>query len=135
MTRPLYQALASKVSARIHCATTGKDEWLLRHRDDADALVRERMPSGSGFDNGTTLDWDKSTGEKLVFNTAFHHMDEHGGYIGWTEHTVTVKPSLMSGIDLTISGRDRRQIKEYIHECYYLALTLPEPEAPAQEAA
>lgn len=52
------------------------------------------MPSGSGFDAGTRLDEDKTNDSRLVFTTAFHHMDEHGTYAGWTEHTVTVRASL-----------------------------------------
>jgi len=77
------------------------------------------MPSGSGIDSGTTLDFDKSSGSKLVFSTSYHHMTEDGMYDGWTEHVVTVKPSLMFGFDLAISGRDRNDIKEYLHEVYH----------------
>jgi hypothetical protein len=43
-------------------------------------------------------------------------MNEGGMYDAWTEHTIRVRPSLSSGFTLTISGRDRNEIKEYLHE-------------------
>lgn len=70
-------------------------------------------PSGSGIDAGTKLD-DSSTKDKLVFAFGYHHMDEHGYYDGWTEHTAVVKPSMCFGYDLRITGRDRNGIKEYL---------------------
>jgi hypothetical protein len=44
-------------------------------------------------------------------------MDDGGGYDGWTEHTITVTPSFR-GFDLTISGRDRNDIKDYLHQTF-----------------
>jgi hypothetical protein len=131
---PLYRALATKVAARINCQKAGNTEWLHRHREEGDRLVRDLMPSGGGFDNGTTLDWEKSTHEKLVFLTAFHHMDEHGCYAGWTSHTVTVRGSLMYGSVLTISGPNRNTIKDYIHEVFDQALNQRAPSPVAVPA-
>jgi hypothetical protein len=128
MTRPIYQALASKVVARQNCS--GKnEEWFARHTQDIERLVKEWLPSGSGFDAGTKVDWDKSNAERIVFLTAYHHMNDTGMYDGWTEHAVTVKPSLCFGFTLTISGRDRNQIKDYIAQAFEIALREPEPEA------
>jgi hypothetical protein len=76
----------------------------------------ETAPSGSGFDNGTQIDEDRS--DVLRFATAFHHMDECGMYDGWTEHTIRVKPSLAWGFDLKVSGRDRNGIKDYIADVF-----------------
>lgn len=126
MTRPLYQALASKIVARQNCAGGKNPEWFDRHREDAEKLVRDHLPSGSGFDNGTTIDWDRCTAERLVFKTAFHHMGDHGGYIGWSEHTVVVRPSLCFGFTLNVTGRDWRQIKDYIAEAFEIALRVDE---------
>jgi hypothetical protein len=96
-------------------------EWFDKHEDKILALVKEHMPSGSGFDSGTTIDFDASHAEKLVFSMSFHHMNNNGYYDGWTEHTVTVTPSFQ-GINLRISGRNRNDIKEYIHETFMYAL-------------
>ncbi len=122
MKRPLYQVLASLVQARINCIESNNTEWRDNHEERIEALVKEHMPRGSGFDAGTTLDLDKSTGEKLVFKTSYHHMNDYGVYDGWTEHVVTVKPSLMYGVNLMISGRNRRDIKDYMYDVFYDAL-------------
>jgi hypothetical protein len=126
-TDTVAQRLATLVQARQNCAKSGNTEWHARHGERAEALVRERMPSGSGFDNGTTLDLDRSSGDKLVFVTSFHHMDESGGYAGWTDHTVTARASFIHDVALAISGRDRNQIKDLIHDAFHHALTLPAP--------
>ena len=121
MIRPLYVALASAVQARLNCIESGNVEWCDRHEERIGALVKAGLPSGSGFDAGTTLDLDTSTGSKLVLNTSYHHMTE-GSYDGWTDHTVTVTASMVDGFDLKVSGRDRNQIKDYIGDAFGNAL-------------
>jgi hypothetical protein len=121
--KPLYQILAGLVQARHNCQVSRNDEWFFKHGLRAQALVKRFLPSGSGWDNGTTLDLDRSSGEKLVFTGAFHHMNEHGFYDAWTDHTVTVTGSLLSGINLQISGRNRNQIKDYLHDMFDVALS------------
>lgn len=123
-TQPLYRHLATALSAADNYRKAHNDEWLPKHLDAALALTRDHMPSGSGFDNGTKLDLARSHAKKLVFTTAFHHVDEGGSYDGWTEHTVTVRLSSVFGISLlTISGRNRNQIKNYIADTFQAALT------------
>jgi hypothetical protein len=116
----LYQRLATLVTARLNCiaSASGNDEWRGKHEDEIGRLAKEHLPSGSGFDSGTILDLRKSKPNKLVLQTAFHHMDEHGGYDGWTSHAVTVTPDLVSGFDLKIHGRNRNDIKDYIAELF-----------------
>lgn len=129
LTRPLYRELSSLLAAIANCKKANNGEWLDKHTERALRLVSNHMPSGAGIDTGTKLDMDKSTPERLVFTFGYHHMNETGYYDGWTEHTLIVTPSLLSGIDLRITGRDRNQIKDYLHETYMMALTqdnLPE---------
>ena len=86
----VYEKIASAVMSSCTDNTVHQENW----EEKAEALVKEHMPSGSGFDCGTQLAWEKmSSGGttikwngKLVFKTSFHHMDEHGGYDGWTEY-------------------------------------------------
>lgn len=145
--RYVYSELASAIQARqncsainhpfttaeikSHCAVCGQidshsnhqmknPEWFDRWSDYIDLLM-EQMPSGSGFDSGTKIDLDASHAEKLVITTSYHHMHESGMYDGWTDHTVTVTPSF-SGINIRISGRNRNDIKEYMHDTFYQAL-------------
>lgn len=67
------------------------------------------------------IDRDKTTGSKIVLTMSYHHMDEGGYYDGWTDHTITITPSF-DGIDIAIGGRNRNDIKDYLHEVYYYAL-------------
>lgn len=111
----LYQAIARAV-AMYHASTNSGD-----YADRAESLVKEHMPSGSGFDNGTTIDLDKSNLSRLVFKTAFHHMDDHGSYCGWSDHVVTLVANLDDHV-IRVSGPNKRQIKDYIEETFYCAL-------------
>jgi hypothetical protein len=120
-TKPLYQRLATLLQAVANCKQSKNLECQERHGERAIALVREYMPSGSGFDGGTELS-ERSTPNKLVFHTSFHHMDENGSYDGWTDHRVIVRPSLAFSIELTVTGPDRNDIKSLIHDSFDLAL-------------
>jgi hypothetical protein len=116
--RPLYAHMSSLIAAMANCKKANNQEWWEKHRDRLIVLTRARMPSGSGIDSGTMLDLDRSTPEKLVFTTAFHHMNNDGFYDGWTDHKVLVTPSLAHGFNLHITGRDRNQIKDYLYEVF-----------------
>lgn len=122
MKSTVAREIALLLSARQNCINSGNTAWLGNHTSRLTSLVRNHMPSGSGIDSGTTLDIDASTPDKLVFHTSFHHMDEHGSYDGWTEHAITVRPSLAFGLTLTIGGRNRNDIKEYLSETFTDAL-------------
>ncbi len=124
---PLYQLIASSTQARLNCIKQEKitkqiHEWTERHASNIESMVKNFMPSGSGIDNGIAFDFDKSHGEKLVFQFSFHHMDDNGMYSGWTDHTLTVTPSPAFGFELAISGRNRNDIKEYFYDLFQSAL-------------
>lgn len=114
--RYLYSELSGLIEARSNCVKANNVAWFDRHEETILKLVNQHMPSGSGFDSGTKIDLDASHADKLVFTTAFHHMDENGYYDGWTEHTIIVIPSLHFGFHLRVSGRNRNDIKELIHQ-------------------
>lgn len=86
----------------------------------------EDLPHGSGLDDGVKIDLDHSTGEKIVFTFGFHHMDDNGYYCGWTEHRLIVTPSLSFGFKLSITGKDRRQVKEYLYQLFQDTFTVLE---------
>jgi hypothetical protein len=97
------------------------EEMHAMHLDRAEALAREHLPQGSGFDNGTHLLVGDCKPDRLVFGTSFHHTVE-GFYDGWTNHEIRVKPSLTLDFDLRVTGRDRSDVKEYIAQCFETAL-------------
>lgn len=118
----LYQVIAQTLQARVNCERSQNEEWEARHQATLDQLIRDFMPSGSGFDCGTKLD-PKSTPERLMLVAPFHHMNESGMYDGWGDHVVTVRPSLCYGFVLSISGRDRDGFKDYAGELFHAALS------------
>ena len=133
MARYLYSELSTLIDARKRCLADSispantperSAHWCDmadEHETKIEKLVRDLMPSGSGFDSGTKLDIDASHAEKLVFTTSYHHMNDGGYYSGWTEHVVTVTPGF-AGLHIRVSGRDRADIKEYICEVFDQAL-------------
>lgn len=97
-----YEKIASAIGAIDNCLKAGNDD--ARHAwEDVLAQIEDELPSGSGFDSGTTINRGKSTADKIVLNSAFHHMDANGFYCGWSEMTVTIRASLRFGIECKIN--------------------------------
>lgn len=122
MSQRVAEQIASAVVAHANCERSGNDEWRKRHADTIERIVRDRLPSGSGFDRGTSIDIERCSERRLVFLAPFHHMDENGYYDGWTTHVVTVHASFL-GLDVRVSGQNKRDIKEYIGSAFYDALS------------
>lgn len=116
-TSTVAASMSRLLVAIENCRRVGNSEWKEQHESALASLCRDHLPSGSGFDAGTQLDVVASNPERLVFRTSFHHMDSHGGYDGWTNHTVRVRP-LFDGIGVKVSGRDRDGIKDDIAEVF-----------------
>ena len=83
--------------------------------------LTDMLPSGSGFDNGCTINIEKSGSKKVIIDTSFHHLDE-GYYTGWTEHKVIVTPCF-NGFDLRITGKNENGIKDYMYDVFYSVLS------------
>jgi hypothetical protein len=119
--RSLAETLFGLQQAIDNCERSGNVEWLAKHREQIRALCK-LLPSGSGIDNGTKLVEIDTDEEMIILSCEFHHMNEHGSYDGWTEHTIRVRPSF-TGLHLNISGKNRNEIKDYLHEVYTQALS------------
>jgi Zn ribbon nucleic-acid-binding protein len=119
-----YQYLANKIGSMKRCEKQNNVEWYDRHREDLLECVNRYLPSGSGFDAGTSIDIHKSSEERLVFETAFHHMNGDGFYDGWSNHSVVVKADLACGFALRITGKDLNRIKDVIADVFYDALNM-----------
>jgi hypothetical protein len=135
MMNSLVNHIAGAFEAAENCQRSDNAEWQAKHVAAIDALVREHMPSGSGFDNGTRLNFNLSGPDKLVFETDFHHMNEHGVYECWTQHRVTVRPSFVFGVNVAVNGSNRREIRDYIAETFHEALATPVDSAAAYNPA
>jgi hypothetical protein len=114
----VYQQLASSFQACQNCIKLHNAELESKHLESIEELMKH-APSGSGFDTGTEHDVSKSNHNKLVFHTSFHHMNDLGYYVAWTEHDVIITPSLVSGFSIKVTGRDTNQIKDYIADSFW----------------
>ena len=120
-TMTLASDIINTLVARRNCEKSGNTEWQEKWTDHLSKLVAN-LPSGGGFDAGTTLDEDKSDPTRLVFHTSFHHMNDVGMYDGWTEHVVTIIPTF-TGYDIRVSGRNRGELKDYIADVFLSCLS------------
>lgn len=100
-----------------NCKKDNKKEWEEKWELDIDQML-ELLPRGSGIDAGVKFDWEKSKADKLIFTLGYHHMDQQGGYDGWTEHKLIITPSFSSGFHIKITGRNRNGIKEYLLDIF-----------------
>jgi hypothetical protein len=125
--KKIYEKIALTLQAWENCIISNNKEWQQRHKAILETIMRNG-PSGSGIDCGTKLDMEASNPDKLVFNVSFHHMNDGGYYDGWTTHKIIVTPSLVFGLHIRITGRDRNEIKEHLHEVY--SIWLQELEKP-----
>ena len=122
MEKKLYAEIASMMHARENCEASSNKEWYQRHTERLETIERSCLPSGSGIDNGCTIDLGRSKQNRIVLSLGFHHMNEHGYYDGWSYHDVIVTPSLEFGFDLRITGRDRNDIKNYLYDVLQVCL-------------
>lgn len=116
--KKVYKQLASLVNARENCRESENRDWFNRHEEKIKEILKNG-PSGSGIDFGTKIDLENSNPEKLVFICEFHHMDGFCCYDGWTYHKVIVKPSLSFGFNVSITGKNKNDIKDYLTDVYW----------------
>ncbi len=113
----LYQALPTAQQAVKRC--TESQHQALESWEAYARKLNNMLPSGSGFDAGCKIISCSDT--RLVISADFHHMDDNGYYCGWSEHTVIIEASLAHGFSLRVTGKNKRNIKEYLadtmHEC------------------
>lgn len=120
-------AISSSLNAYQNCIKSSNETWEQKHLDTLARLCQNHLPHGAGIDsthpeNLRGLDREESTPDKLIINLSYHHMhSESGMYDGWTDHQVIVTPEF-DGIKLKITGRDRNEIKDYLHEVYQCSL-------------
>ena len=113
---PRYAKMARTQIAIENCVKSDNQEWLEKHRNTLSSLF-ETAPHGSGIDGENIL--LRISNKQIKIEIDFHHMNENGFYDGWTKHTITISPSLAFGIDMKISGQNRGDIKDYLHDRFH----------------
>jgi hypothetical protein len=109
----LYQVLAQYIGTYQRHQAKDDHEGQARWARLAHALFKQYNLFGS-FDAKLLL--EDCTENKIVFEIDFHHMNDNGYWDGWTSHIVRVWPDLSCGFRLTISGVNKHDIKDYLHE-------------------
>ena len=128
----IYKALAQKAYSRLRCINNinkfpNSDNvktweiWIDEYEDEIDDIMKNIFPHGSGVDNGCTFSYEKSLNNRLIINSGYHCMDEHGYYDRWVDFTVTLTPDLEFNYTLNIRGSfDKyRHIKEYLYHLFH----------------
>lgn len=122
----VVQRAASLILAIQNCQKpgfNGHPDYPAKHVEALETLARDYLPRGSGFDSGSTFDVDASRSDCLVIHTSFHHMDDNGYYCGWSDHVVRVRANLALDFTISVSGRNVRDIKDYIADTFSAALS------------
>jgi len=104
------------------------EEWKAKHLERLEVL-EDMLPSGSGFDSGCKINVEASSKDKIVFSFEYHHMNEDGYYVGWTNYIVTVTPAFEEfDIDIQLREDDEESkelwedMEDYIYDTLYFAL-------------
>lgn len=115
-------AFVSVKMALDNCKRNHNGEWRVRWHERLNALV-QLIPSGSGIDQTPRTELGvEIEPDAIRFDVGYHHMNSDGFYTGWTEHTVTIRPAF-DGINVRVSGPNRNDVKDYIHEVMNHAFT------------
>lgn len=126
MHNSVYQRIASLQDARLTCIKKSNNEWELKHEEKIKEIIKNYFPHGSGLDYDYKFDYDKSmlNRDVIYFSTSFHAMNDNGYYDSIIDFYVTIKPSLIFGFNIFISGNfgEYQDIKDYLYEVYDYAL-------------
>jgi hypothetical protein len=114
--KKLIVQINSLLMARKECQRTG-NAWFDEHTRKLHEIEEKYLPHGSGIDAGCKIDMENSTGNKIIINFAFHHMNQAGYYSGWTEHSLICTPTF-EGFRMRITGRDKNYVKDYLYDTF-----------------
>lgn len=120
MKTKLYKEIAQCFCAYKN-SLASNNGYAERWKDAIDKMVYENLVCGGGFCN-IHFDYEESRVDKLVIWFSYHHMNDAGFYVGWTDHKLIITPSLVNDIDMRITGRDKDDIKNYFYEVFDIAL-------------
>lgn len=126
METKVYKRIAQLTNVIDHCLNSNSDTWFEScniHEDKLDKIINDIFPSGSGFDGGTTIDYRKCIKNRIVIDSAYHHMDHNGYYANWEHFEIIITPNLAHDYDIRLKSKGRwnrkyNYTKEYILEMF-----------------
>jgi hypothetical protein len=115
----LYKRIAQTQTALNNCFKTHNEEWEYKHNLKI-TEYNDLLPSGSGVDNGSSINTDNTNMDKIVILSGWHIMNDGGYYDGWIDFRVVVTPSF-DNFDLNIIGNfgKHQDIKDYLYDLFY----------------
>ena len=128
MQQTIVQRLAILITARLNCIESKNEIWQGAHEYSIKEILKDRLPSGSGIDGETTIDYAKSKSDRIVIKSSYHVINEVGFYKGgWIDYRVIITPSLQFGFELNIVGnfsaKKQLGLRDYLYEVYEHALS------------
>ena len=93
------------------------NEWKDKHEESINDMCKA-LPHGSGMDGLCEIRLNYCKKDKIVFFVEFHHMNQNGYYTNWTEHNIIITPSFIHGFDMQITGVNKNDIKDYLHQTF-----------------
>lgn len=94
-----------------HITKEQRDIW----KEEAEEIIGDYLPHGSGFDAGCKFDYDRSKPNELLFEFSYHHMED-GYYIGWTNHRLAITPSLANDFDMKITTYAKSELSKELRD-------------------
>ena len=138
--KPLYQHLATAIDSHKRCEADVhkirgglgglhesflplREEWSARWLARAEAMLA-CLPHGSGLDGDWAIDWEQTRENRIVLRIPYHHMDSNGYYCGWSDLRFVIRPSLLFGVQLSLTGtgRGNSDLADCLHESVLVAL-------------
>jgi hypothetical protein len=109
--------LIEQISKNCEWHKTVNDSFIAECENRIEKL-QNLLPSGSGIDSGCKIDIENSGRNKVVITFDYHHMNEDGYYVGWTNHKLIVVPSFVFDFEMRITGKDKNDTKEYLYDLF-----------------
>lgn len=117
----LYQTIYHRLIAIENSSKKGYADWQGIHTQALNDILKQ-LPHGSGIDSTYTLDLTADN-KGFVLRFEYHHMNEHGGYCGWSKYSMYVRPDFIGGFELTVLGSNKNGTKDYLMDTFYSSLS------------
>lgn len=119
-TNHVYQVLARKLRLLNQKGGYKYEDQIEEH---IETIILFHFPSGSGFDAGCTLNYDKSNEDRIEIKIPYHTMEENGYYDGWVYPELIITPSLGYGFNLRINwkgynGKYKFPLSDYFYDLF-----------------
>ena len=125
MLVPIFQQIARQIDRRLRLINSDVAPQTMIYDCEVKLEKLEALlPSGSGIDDGTKINLEKSMPNMIILDSSYHCMED-GYYTEWVDFEVTILPSLAQEyyMEIEIDGDDIVNLSDYLHETYGISLS------------